>query len=622
MSFDRATLFQLATELQRAGRLQEASSTCQQLLATEPSDAEALHLMAILSAQLGLIAQSEQFFRKAIDANPNVAAYPANLASLLAQPGRVAEAIELYRRALLLAPTIADLHNNLGNALKVADRLDEAMDAYRQALRYRPDFAEARNNLGVVLRQRRRLAEAIAEFRHAVRLQPDRAEMQINLAQALKEDGALEQAGAAARQAVALRPDLPAAHLAHAEVLLEQGDVESAIETYQRVRQLDPANAVGLIGIGSALKSKGDIGGAIKAFATSVTAHPDSIDACNNLGGALMQAWRLDEAVSCFRDGLARGLASPEVCGNLGNALKEQGELDEAIEAFDRGLAIRPDSRVASSRLYTLHHHPGYSPRRLLAEHVRWDQIYALPLRQQWRPHDHDPDPGRKLRIGYVGWNLGNHPVGRLLVPLFANHDRERFEVYCYCDLRGQDAVGDALYRTASAWRVTRGMSDEALADLIRKDRIDILVDLNMHTLGNRLLMFARKPAPVQATYLAYPGTTGLTAMDYRITDPYLDPPSISRDELYVEKSVRLPHSFWCYPAPPEAPPVNRLPALSSSNGPALATGHIQFGCLNSFAKVTLAVLAQWCELLGRVPDSTLLLHCPSEAARSRVSQL
>jgi predicted O-linked N-acetylglucosamine transferase (SPINDLY family) len=243
---------------------------------------------------------------------------------------------------------------------------------------------------------------------------------------------------------------------------------------------------------------------------------------------------------------------------------------------------------------------------------VQWDRTFAAGLLRERQPHHNDPDPNRMLRIGYVASNLGNHPVGRLLVPIFANRDRQKYEVYCYCDVRQPDAVGEALYRNADVWRITRGMSDQALAAIVRADRVDILVDLNMHTLGNRMLVFARKPAPVQLSYLAYPGTSGLAAMDYRITDPYLDEEG-PRDGLYVEKSLRLAHCFWCYPAPPEAAPIGPLPAL--------ARGHVQFGSMNSFAKVTPGVLALWCELLGRVPGSTLLLYCPSEAARLRVTE-
>jgi predicted O-linked N-acetylglucosamine transferase (SPINDLY family) len=457
-----------------------------------------------------------------------------------------------------------------------------------------------------------RLAEAESILRQLLAQDPTDGDALHHLAGLLARGGRTAEAAELFRQAVGANPDVPAAHLAYARVLFEQSKFDQMIEACERARQLDPGNPAGLVGIGLALRSKGNLRGAIDTFARAVALHPKSLDACNNLTTSLLETGRIDDAVTCLRDGLARGLSSPQLCGKLGNVLCDQGELEQAIETFDRGLEIHPDARVASSRLYTLHHHPDYPAQRLREEHVRWDRSFAAALRREWQPHHKDPNPNRKLRIGYVASNLGNHPVGRLLVPIFANRDREKYEVYCYCDVRQPDAVGEALSRNTEMWRITRGMSDQTLAAIVRADRIDILVDLNMHTLGNRMLLFARKPAPVQVSYLAYPGTSGLAAMDYRITDAYLDEEG-SRDGLYVEQSLRLAHCFWCYPAPPEAPPVGPLPALAS--------GHVQFGSMNSFAKVTPEVLALWCELLGRVPGSTLLLYCPSEVARLRVNE-
>ena len=185
-------------------------------------------------------------------------------------------------------------------------------------------------------------------------------------------------------------------------------------------------------------------------------------------------------------------------------------------------------------------------------------------------------------------------------VPLLSHHDHRQFEIFCYADVARPDAVTERLRGHADVWRNTVGLSDQQLADLVRSDQIDILVDLTMHMANNRLLVFARKPAPVQVAWLAYPGTTGLSTMDYRLTDPYLDPPGLF-DAFYSEESIRLPETFWCYDPLTDRPPVNATsrPARMAS---------ITFGCLNNFCKVNDGCLSLWAQVLRAVPQSRLLL--------------
>ena len=226
------------------------------------------------------------------------------------------------------------------------------------------------------------------------------------------------------------------------------------------------------------------------------------------------------------------------------------------------------------------------------------------------QPHPNDRSPDRRLRVGYVSPNFGNHPVGRFLLPLLESHDRTSFETFCYASVDIPDAMTDRCRTHADVWRDVHQLSDEQLANTIRQDQIDILVDLTMHMGNNRLLVFARKPAPVQVTYLAYCGTTGLSTMDYRLTDPYLDPPG-EVEGFYSEQSVRLPETYWCYRPAIETPPVHALPALT--------VGRVSFGSLNNFCKVTPPVLATWSRLLQAVPGARLLLHARTGSHRDRV---
>jgi predicted O-linked N-acetylglucosamine transferase (SPINDLY family) len=269
---------------------------------------------------------------------------------------------------------------------------------------------------------------------------------------------------------------------------------------------------------------------------------------------------------------------------------------------------LRPSYVAAhSSLVYSLHFCPGTDARTLYEEHRRWDRRFAEPIARLILPHPNEPAPERLLRIGYVSPDFRDHVVGRNLLPLFRAHDRRQFEIFCYSGVTRPDAVTELFRGHTDAWRDVTDRTDEQLAQVVREDRIDILVDLTLHMVGNRLLVFARKPAPVQVTFAGYPGTTGLSAIDYRLTDPYLDPPGL-HDDHYSEESVRFFDSFWCYDPLDREPAVNPLPAL--------ANGFVTFGCLNHFGKVNRPVLRLWAEVMCAVAGSRLLLLAPEGPQR------
>jgi predicted O-linked N-acetylglucosamine transferase (SPINDLY family) len=223
-------------------------------------------------------------------------------------------------------------------------------------------------------------------------------------------------------------------------------------------------------------------------------------------------------------------------------------------------------------------------------------------------------DPERKLRIGYVSPDLCAHVVSRFIAPVLARHDRDAFEVYCYAEVAAPDEITTMLRGYANGWRDTVGEPDEHLAEAIRQDGIDILVDLAGHSASNRLLVFARKPAPVQITYLGYAATTGMTAMDYRLTDALADPPGMT-EQFHSERLIRLPKCAWCYNKLADGPGVSELPASKA--------GHVTFCSFNNFAKVNEPLLRLWGRILQSVPGSRLLikanaLDSPSTQQRVR----
>jgi predicted O-linked N-acetylglucosamine transferase (SPINDLY family) len=284
--------------------------------------------------------------------------------------------------------------------------------------------------------------------------------------------------------------------------------------------------------------------------------------------------------------------------------------LDEAITAYRQAMVLRPPfSKAHSNLLLALNYHSSLDPSAVYDEHLRWNREHAEPLQSFIQAHANDRSPERRLRIGYVSPDFYGHPVGHFLLPLLAQHDHERFEIFCDAQVSAPDGLTERLRAHADHWHSLIGISDAQAADFIRQHQIDVLVDLSGHTSDNRLLLFAHKPAPVQVTFLGYPNTTGLGTMDYRLTDNYADPPGLT-ESWHSERLFRLPQCAWCYQSA-ASPPV----------GPR-KEGPITFGCFNHFAKVTEPMLRLWSRILHLVPGSRLLLKTRalgSESTRQRV---
>jgi protein O-GlcNAc transferase len=338
---------------------------------------------------------------------------------------------------------------------------------------------------------------------------------------------------------------------------------------------------------------------------------PRSVEPLWNLAVCYDTEHDAEAAEMHFRKVMELAPRYPELHRMLGNVLRSTGRIEEAIALYREGMRFFPqDTHQSGNYLYALHYDPSYSPEQIHTEHAAWGRALesAIPAANA---HANDRSPDRPLRIGYVSPDFRGHPVGYSLLPLFRQHDRSRFEIYCYSDTRPPDDVTTLLRQFANVWRDTTKLSDAELAAQVAQDRVDVLVDLVMHTGGMRLGMFAQKPAPIQLTWLAYPGSTGLTRMDYRFTDPVLDPPG-QTDHFYTEQSLRL-ETFWCFEPPDNSPAVGPLPAEKN--------GYITFGCLNNFLKVNDAVLDLWREILAAVPDSRLVLVPPKGKITDRVRE-
>jgi predicted O-linked N-acetylglucosamine transferase (SPINDLY family) len=522
-----------------------------------------------------------------------------------------------------------------------ANRLPEAESLYRQLLASDPNHADALHMLGVLANQMGRASDAIELIRRAIQLNCGRAIYHNNLGLVLASQRQWPAAEQAFRTALSINPALPQSLNNLTNVLRDMGRLDDALAVISGAIELNAASPEALSRLGLALANRGRMDDAIHILSKSAELRPDP-EVLLNLGSALKWQGRLDESNAAYERAIQLRPDFAAAHLNLATNFGSQALLDQALGSFRKAVDLaQDDSRVHTALLNALHYHPAYDAPAILREHLAWAKRFAEPLAAQIRPHLNEGSPERRIRLGYVSAEFRDHPVGRFLLPLFSHHDRGRFEICCYFSSHTSDTVTQKLQSCCDRWTDAANLSDEELSEKIRDDRIDILVDLALHTAGNRLLVFARKPAPVQVTWLAYPGTSGMKAMDYRLSDPYLDPPSTNSgqapstdstgspqassacdelpsglslrvedsrvgqapgsDENYVEKTVRLADCFWCYQAPADAPPVNVLPAQGN--------GYVTFGCFNNFFKASPQTLELWARVLAATPDSRMLIH-------------
>jgi len=418
-------------------------------------------------------------------------------------------------------------------------------------------------------------------------------------ARTFRNEGRLGDALAELRQAVALHPDWAEAHHQLGNALKSLGAFAEAVESLRTAARLDPFQAAIWLNLGVSCLELGRLGQAEECFRQALALEPYRPEARNILGHALLQRGRCAEAARELKRALELRPGYAAAHDNLGRVLKAQGRAAEALVQHAAALRNQPRAATHSNLVYTLNFIPGLDPAEVAAEHGRWAGAHGGGAPGAGWTAGHDFSPQRCLRVGYVSPDLVRHAVSYFFEPVLARHDRGQIESVCYSDTLMPDGVTERLRRQAGQWRDISRLTDAELDAWIRRDRIDILVDLAGHTARNRLAVFARRPAPVQVTWLGYPNTTGLSAIDYRLTDAFCDPPG-QTEAWHSEKLFRLPRAFSCYRPPEESPAVEPLPAPSA--------GKVTFACFNNFAKVSPETVRRWARILRETRGSVLLL--------------
>jgi predicted O-linked N-acetylglucosamine transferase (SPINDLY family) len=550
-----------------AGNLVMADWLCEEVRQVEPDDPGALHLLGLIAERERRLTDASTLWRRALASFPHYIPAWLSLATLHRSTGNREAAILCYRCLLAVDPADRDGWYNLGNVLFDGGLAEAAAEAYRRALLLDPRHDPSWQNLGVA--------------RHAL--------------------GQGQAALDALHRAVAYRPDNQASYHHIALILFRAGDLSESLTVLRRQARLAPGaldgNLIRLLAI--ALRDAGRTDEAIPLLTLAVAFKPEDVDLRHCLGMLHSGRQEIATAEAIFRMALQYGPADPFALNSYGVLLNGIGEALAGAKLLDRALLLQPgNAEIHSNLLLTRQYDRDRDAADLKRSHVVWYQRHGAS-NQPLAGTPEDPDPERRLRIGYVSADFGQHPVGFFLIGVIPRHDRSLFEVHCYSSRRHADAMTGRFRQSADHWHDIASIDGRHLAERIRADGVDILVDLSGHTANNRLQAFTHKPAPVQATWAGYVGTTGIPAIDYLISDARQTPDGV--DHHYVERIVRLPDCYVCYEPPAYAPLVGPLPALRN--------GYVTYGCFNNLAKIDEASVALWSTLLRGRADRRLLLH-------------
>ncbi len=626
----------LGNVLQDLGQLDAAEQSHRHALALRPDFVDAhFNLASVLIAQ-GKPDAAVAAYRAALALQPDYIDAWINLGLVLNDLGRLDEAVDACHRALSLNPDMAQIYNNLGAVLRQQGKLDQALACYQRALALLPGYVEAHHNLGNVLHAQGKLDQAAACYRHALSLWPDYADAYCSLGNVYRAQGKRDQAIESYHNALTRNPGSLDALYNLGSALDEQGSIDQAIAIYRRVLALDPVHALALNGLGASLLKLGALDAADASLRDALALRPDFAEAHANLGNVHKERGDPVEAAAAFGRALAFRPDLAEAHYNLAGLLHDRNELHEALASLDRALASRPDYREAQAQRLHLLHLMGHwesidtldatcadlaaqadvlapfsflamtdNPRVHLQFSRKWatGKYQAAPLPALSRPPLPQPRARpQRLRIGYFGADFHDHATLFLMAGLLREHDKARFEIFAYS--YGHEKTGRWLAQArhdVDHFVDVSGQPSRAIAERARADRLDIAIDLKGYTQHTRSDLFQHRPAPIQISYLGYPGSMGADFIDYMIADSVVIPEA--QRAFYSENVIFLPH---CYQPNDNARPIAQTPTSRADFG--LPADAFVFCCFNNSYKIGPREFDIWMRVLGRVEDSVLWL--------------
>ena len=560
-----ALLFALATTYQRHGNLAEAQAGYKRVLKKNPNHFDALHMLAACEHRCGNSVAAER----------------------------------LLRRALLVDRQSVAARCSLGILLVALQRQDEALACFDDLIGVKPDFADAHSNRGNVLLGLRRFTEAIASYDTAIAIDPRHVDALVSKGHALHELGRLAEAIACCDSVLAVNPNHVRAIANRGAAFKDLLRAEEAIADFDRALAIAPDQTVAWINRGAVLQDLRRFGEALESFDRAIAIDPQLASAWLGRANALMAMKKVADALSACQRALAIAPNSAKALAQIGQFHALQGDVEAAVGYLDRSLAIEPDDEATlSNKIFALDFSADADYARHQAARSEWWRHIGSKISAEHLPHhDNDLDPTRRIVLGYVSAEFSERSAAHAFRPVLANHDKSRFEIICYSGSPIEDAVTGSFRNIADRWRSARQSSDDQLADCIRADKVDILIDLSGHTAGNRLRTFARKPAPIQVTAWGHATGTGLPTIDYLFSDPVLAPAQARH--CFAEQIYDLPCAIIIEPPPAE---------LRSLEPPVISNGYVTYGILTRASRLSDAAFDVWARVLRTDATSRLLI--------------
>jgi len=562
---DDTDLFAQATAYHRSGDLAKAQAGYKKVLKKRPNHFGALHMLAVSEQQSGNSPSAERLLRRALLIDPKSAAARCDLGVVLAAQQRPDDALACYDHLIALKPDFFDAHFNRGNLLLRLERFAEATASYDNAIALNPQHVDALNGNGEALHHLGRFTDAIACYDRVLSVRPGDVRALINRGAAFKD---LRQA-------------------------------KEAIANFDLALAIAPDNTVAWINRGQALLVLGRIGEALESFHRALSINPELDQAWLGRARILVLTKNVTEALAACQRALAIQPNSASALAQIGQCHMLQGDTEAAVSYFDRSLAIKPDDdAILSNRIFALDFSAdGNFTRHQAARSEFWRQIGSKISVEHPAPYANDLDPARRIVLGYVSADFRQHSAAHAFRPVLENHDKSLFEVICYSGSATEDDVTGSFRDVADRWRSAQQWSDDRLADGIRADKVDILIDLSGHTEGNRLRSFARKPAPIQVSAWGHANGTGLPTIDYLFADPVMIPSEVRH--LFAEQIYDLPCAIIIEPPPA---------GLRCPEPPVTSNGYLTYGVFTRASRISDAVIAVWARILRSDVTSRLLI--------------
>ncbi|XWS56025.1 hypothetical protein CRYUN_Cryun09bG0050900 [Craigia yunnanensis] len=606
----------ICQQMQNMGR--PAFESFAEAIRLDPQNSCALTHCGLLYKDEGRLVDAVESYQKALTADPSykpaaecLAIVLTDLGTSLKLAGNTQEGIQKYYEALKIDPHYAPAYYNLGVVYSEMMQYDTALSCYEKAALERPMYAEAYCNMGVIYKNRGDLESAIACYERCLAVSPNFEIAKNNMAIALTDLGTKVKLEGDVNQGVAYYKKALYYNWRYADAMYNLGvaygemlKFDMAIVFYELAFHFNPHCAEACNNLGVIYKDRDNLDKAVECYQLALSIKPNFSQSLNNLGVVYTVQGKMDAAASMIEKAIIANPTYAEAYNNLGVLYRDAGNISMAITAYEQCLKIDPDSRNAGqNRLLAMNYINEGDDDKLFEAHRDWGRRF-MRLYPQCNSWDNPKDPERPLVIGYISPDYFTHSVSYFIEAPLICHDYGNYQVVVYSAVVKADAktnrFREKVLKKGGVWRDIYGIDEKKVASIVRDDKIDILVELTGHTANNKLGTMACRPAPIQVTWIGYPNTTGLPAIDYRITDSLADPPDT--EQKHVEELIRLPECFLCYTPSPEAGPVSPTPALSN--------GFITFGSFNNLAKITHNVLQVWARILCAVPNSRLVVKC------------